>query len=1037
MKNLILIIGLFLICGLANADQYTYLKGSQLVESNQSITSTGGTTQFDYLSPMKSVITGTLGHTINLPSTASIPVGYSYQILNKSTQSVIVQDFSSVLIATITPNSDKTFILFSGGLWHESSGGGSSGKTLIGSSPIVVTQDATTATFSFGTYNLDDVSNVAVSSATTNQHLAFDGSNWVPADLVISSGAVVTPTYVDNGGGSITVNAVTANLFNNDTFIAPAKTYTLAPITATLTDLTTSYIVGDYNSGTPIIKVITDVNLINESNVVPLLTIFRSGTYLHVLDWDSLGKGLTNKTHQSIVKTQRYRRESGLGLSEFGTRNVALTAGVVWVGANKASILNIDSTSASTSMFYFLRTGSSAWTTQTVTQYNNTDYFNGATTASLSNNRYAVNWIYRGVEQQRHLYTVLGEGDYTLAQAQASQPPSSLPANITSHAVLVGRIIVLKGASTATQIDSAFATVFTQSAASIHNDLSGLQGGTASEYFHNTSNQNSVMGDLSIASNTITASESLAVAQTFKAGAEYFQGTSKVDGSFGKDTSSWSASVGTIVRTANTEMQGNYVGVWSGTGAGTLDLLWTATASNTYELSAQIKLDVPSDYTLCGVVNGTETGCKVLSGYVANKIYKASVFADSVLGTSFYLRLKHTGAGAFSTTVDDGKIEPFTLNTSNAIEAQNSSLDYGTASSLLATTAGAAYLDVSKITTKGSSLYSITNVSTTTRLTALKKIDSINLEFSKIAPSGTTGRVDIYKNGSLVSVGTFSSANADASQAVFSGSLNVNDYLTFVASNAFASSSAVSLHVNAQATSDNVIVTSQDGTEPTQYPTVSTSGLGAVDFTGLKAWRDKAELVIKGTITTGTTDGYNNYIKLPWGLKTQSQVKITKVGDATRGTAGAASFPVLIPAGSVDYFVFSIQSSTLGGYNVTYGGSSVFGSSENVSFEARIPIAGWSSGPTVYSYNSRMEVFSANVAAAGTVTNATQNFVTSCTNATPSVCSLWSNFGVTPICWAHTTDITKRAEVSSNTATTATVARTDTGTAFNLFCHLK
>lgn len=169
----------------------------------------------------------------------------------------------------------------------------------------------------------------------------------------------------------------------------------------------------------------------------------------------------------------------------------------------------------------------------------------------------------------------------------------------------------------------------------------------------------------------------------------YVTSLNKIDGSFEDGETQWSTSVGTIVRTSSTEMQGNYVGVWSGTGTGTLDLLWTATASNTYELSAQIKLDVPSDYTLCGVVNGIETGCKVLSGYVANKIYKASVFADSVLGTSFYLRLKHTGAGAFSATVDDGKIEPWTPQAVNLVVQEGYNATY---TSYAATTdAGLAY----------------------------------------------------------------------------------------------------------------------------------------------------------------------------------------------------------------------------------------------------------------------------------------------------------------------------------------------------------
>lgn len=328
-------------------------------------------------------------------------------------------------------------------------------KDIAATGPIVVTQDANTATISF-----DDT-----------KAKQFGG-------------AIVTPTFTDNGGGNVTINPVQVNLWDNSTFAGDAQRYTVGAITVTLTDNVTNYVVADYNAGTPILRVTTDVNEITESSIVPIFTIFRSGAFLHTLDWDNLGRGLANKVHQSIVKTQRYRRESGLAVSESGTRNVDLSAGIVWTGANKVSILSI--ASLTDNIQYFLRTGTSAWTNTSVTQYNNTQYWNGTTNATLTNGRYAVNWLYRGIESQKHLYMVIGEGDYNLAQAQASQPPSSLPAQITSHGLLVGRIIVLKNASTATQIDSAFSVVFTPTATTIHNDLGGLQGGAAAEYYHLT-----------------------------------------------------------------------------------------------------------------------------------------------------------------------------------------------------------------------------------------------------------------------------------------------------------------------------------------------------------------------------------------------------------------------------------------------------------------------------------------------------------------------------------------------------------------------
>lgn len=301
----------------------------------------------------------------------------------------------------------------------------------------------------------------------------------------IFAGCIEAPTYTDNGGGSITVNSVQIRLFPNSTFDGEASVYTLSPITVTLNDNDTNYIVGSYNSGTPILLNTSNVELITESDVCPVLTIYRSGSYLHILHWDEMGNGLANKLHQSIVKTDRYRRESGLLLSETGTRNVLLTSGNVWIGAHRVSIGAFNS--STDLLFYMNRTGANAWTTSVVTQYNNNDYFNGTSTVALSSGSYAVCWMYRGCEVQNHMYFVLGEGNYNFAQAQASQPPSNLPEMILSHAILVGRIIVKKGDSTASQIDSAFAVTFTASRSVYHNETLGIQGGVTGEYYHLTS----------------------------------------------------------------------------------------------------------------------------------------------------------------------------------------------------------------------------------------------------------------------------------------------------------------------------------------------------------------------------------------------------------------------------------------------------------------------------------------------------------------------------------------------------------------------
>lgn len=291
----------------------------------------------------------------------------------------------------------------------------------------------------------------------------------------ISQGGTSVPAFTDNGDGTCTIGNGTFNFTPNADGTGVIKQYTLTGNTFTPTDEVVSYVVGDYNSGSPVYTMITDVSLINETTIVPVYTIFRNGTTLHSQTWDSLGAALPNKVHQSIVKTQRYRRESGLSVTEYGTRNLNISQGIVWTGAVRNNLTAV--LSATDNMTLYYHTGGT-WASSSVTQYDNTQYDNGTNLVTLTANRYAVNWIYRGIETQKHVYIVLGNGDYTLSQAQSASAPT-VPLAISSHAVLIAKLIVLKSAATATSIQSAFDTVFSFANPANHNDLTGRSDASA------------------------------------------------------------------------------------------------------------------------------------------------------------------------------------------------------------------------------------------------------------------------------------------------------------------------------------------------------------------------------------------------------------------------------------------------------------------------------------------------------------------------------------------------------------------------------
>ncbi len=308
----------------------------------------------------------------------------------------------------------------------------------------------------------------------------------------MSSGMAAQPTFTDNGNGSVTLgNDGGYALYANPSGSGNTQVVSINGGTYTLTDGVTNYIVANYNGGIPIIQVVTDVTTINETTIIPIFTIYRQGTLLHVFEWDELGDALPNKIHKSIVKTQRYRAEPGsLALGEAPTRLVTTGSGTVWTGAVPTALASFNSSTGTLQFAYHV---AGAWTLSTITQYDNTQYDNGTDLVALSGSaRYAVNFVYRSIGTDTECFIVLGSGNYQLGAAQIAQPPANLPQVITSHAILVGRIIVQNGASVATQIDSAFNVLFTPSGLTDHNSLANLQAApnpVAGEYYHLSSSQ--------------------------------------------------------------------------------------------------------------------------------------------------------------------------------------------------------------------------------------------------------------------------------------------------------------------------------------------------------------------------------------------------------------------------------------------------------------------------------------------------------------------------------------------------------------------
>lgn len=322
--------------------------------------------------------------------------------------------------------------------------------------------------------HIGDSSNVSLS---TNNKTILGSINEIFAALpLVQAGPITDVTVTHVGSGVINISSIDAYFNTMVDFSGQYKVYTLpAVLGATLTPGIYYYITAQYNAGSPQYSIITDNTVVNHSTILNVAQVYYDSSQgiVHIFRTGTYGLGLANKMAHRAIHTDRFGYESGLAISEKGTRNVKVTEGYLWYDGLEIHQVEVDTTLANNNIDFWYQVGGN-WTNSLITQYNNTQYMSGGALHSLSINRYAVNWIYSCVcQNETIIFMVLGGGDYHLNEAQASPAPI-VPSLVAKQGKLVGRIIVKNGDSVATQIDSAFTQVFAMASVINHNDLANL-----------------------------------------------------------------------------------------------------------------------------------------------------------------------------------------------------------------------------------------------------------------------------------------------------------------------------------------------------------------------------------------------------------------------------------------------------------------------------------------------------------------------------------------------------------------------------------
>ena len=318
-----------------------------------------------------------------------------------------------------------------------------------------------------------------------------------------SSTIITGAGLTNNGNGTITIAAATGYTKTSDSHVASLSSFDIGANAAMpLVDDSLNYIYVDYGGGTPAYVATTTEADMNSHEKWQIGLAFRDGSTAHVLGvGHHLQDGVAH-TDDMLTSIFGPTRATGLVTTESGTRNIGVTAGTAYDGLTKIA-LNAYASNSVDFTYWYKPAGS--WVSAANSIIDNTQYNDfGAGLANVSNNKYGVHWVFMHFENDVHI--VYGVGDYTLTEAENASTPSSLPGLIDNFAIPIAKIIVLKSATNLLSIENPFSTAFTHSAVSNHDDLGGIQGGAADDYFHLTSARHSVLsdiGDLTPAANTI------------------------------------------------------------------------------------------------------------------------------------------------------------------------------------------------------------------------------------------------------------------------------------------------------------------------------------------------------------------------------------------------------------------------------------------------------------------------------------------------------------------------------------------------------
>lgn len=339
------------------------------------------------------------------------------------------------------------------------------------------------------------VNNTQAATATDVPIAKLGAATWDNVQEYInvmnSPGLVEGGSFTDAGGGNLTYTSMRIAIRPTD---SDSAVLYMADVPggsiAIPNDSVTRFIGIQYNAGVPNV-VSKTADSWDYDTEFPLGEVVNlGGTLFALFNPYKVGDPITNIIQRFDAQAYAIRSSAGgLELSTDGTtRNLAMTAGIIWTRLNDHTVAARNSPTVP-----LFRVAPAVGVppllfTPGITAWPNTEYVNGTTITTMGNNKWAVLYVFVNVGTGAWGFAH-GTAEYNNSSGAAGDlMPAYLTPNFLRQNLFVGRLLFQKSATTAI-IESAFTRVFSTEAVTDHNQLGGLQGGTLNEYYHLTAAQ--------------------------------------------------------------------------------------------------------------------------------------------------------------------------------------------------------------------------------------------------------------------------------------------------------------------------------------------------------------------------------------------------------------------------------------------------------------------------------------------------------------------------------------------------------------------